>query len=179
MSDLHVFSNGVLIAGGRRYRCSLGPTGVVWSKSEGDGGTPAGTFPLRRVHYRADRRSAPETGLPVRAIDEQDGWCDDPSDDAYNTLVTLPRATSHEVFWRDDAIYDVVVEIGYNDDPPTPGAGSAIFMHIARPDYSPTQGCVALAAPDLDAVLKGIGPESRMHIYKVAAPDNGVDGRLD
>ncbi len=179
MADLHVFSNGILIAGGKRYRCALGPAGVVTRKTEGDGGTPAGTFPLRRVHYRADRRAAPETGLPVREIGEDDGWCDDPSHAAYNTLVDLPTDASHEIMRRDDPIYDVVVEIGYNDDPPIPGQGSAIFMHVARPDYSPTAGCVALAPSDLDGLLKGLDIESRIHIYKVAAPDHGVDDLLD
>jgi len=179
MADLHVFSNGILISGGVRFRCALGPAGVVFKKTEGDGGTPAGTFPFRRVHYRADRRGAPATNLPVREIDERDGWCDDPADEAYNRLVALPYGASHETMRRDDEIYDVIVEIGFNDDPPAPGAGSAIFMHIARPDYSPTQGCVALSVPDLETVLKGLDRASRIHIYKVAAPDNGIDGLLD
>jgi len=179
MADLHVFSNGILVTGGTRYRCALGPAGVVARKTEGDGGTPAGTYPLRRVHYRADRREAPATRLAVREIGARDGWCDDPSHAAYNTLVSLPFEASHEIMRRDDAIYDVVVEVGFNDDPPEPGAGSAIFMHIARPDYSPTAGCVALAPADLEAVLRDLGPDSRIHIYKVAAPDPGVDELLD
>lgn len=179
MSDLHVFSNGILISGGVRYRCALGPAGVVAKKTEGDGATPAGTFPIRRVHYRADRRAAPATALPVRRIEATDGWCDDPAAAAYNTLITLPSAASHEVMMRDDALYDVVVEIGYNDDPPVAGAGSAVFMHVAQPDYAPTAGCVALAPHDLDAVLKELDPGSRIHIYKVAAPNFEVDNLLD
>ncbi|MEQ8667300.1 MAG: L,D-transpeptidase family protein [Rhodospirillales bacterium] len=179
MADLHVFSNGILITGGERYRCALGSGGIVNAKSEGDGGTPAGSFPLRRVHYRADRRAAPATDLPVREIAPQDGWCDDPAHEAYNTLVTLPLAAGHEVMTRDDALYDVVVEIGYNDDPPVPGAGSAIFMHVARPGYAPTEGCVALAPADIDTVLKTLDPASRIHIYKVAAPDIQVENLLD
>ena len=178
MPDLHVFSNGILIAGGKRYRCALGSGGIVNSKAEGDGATPAGSFPMRRVHYRADRRAAPATGLPMREITATDGWCDDPAHDDYNTLVSLPFDASHEVMARDDALYDVVVEIGYNDDPPVAGAGSAIFMHIAREGYEPTEGCVALAPADLDAVLKALDPASRIHIYKVAAPDPQVDKRL-
>jgi len=175
MSDIDVYADGVLIVAGRQFRCALGPAGVVEEKREGDSATPAGQFPLRRVHYRADRGEKPETGLPVRAISQSDGWCDDPDHADYNTLVRLPIEASHEVMARDDALYDLVVEVGYNDDPPVPGRGSAIFMHIARPEYSPTEGCVALARSDLEAVLRELGPRSSIKIHDHAAPTDSGD----
>ncbi len=148
--------------GARDWRCAIGPAGVIADKREGDGATPLCCFPLRRVLYREDRLSRPETTLPVTALAPEDGWCDDPRDGAYNTQVRLPFAAGHERLWRDDAIYDALVILGHNDAPPVPGAGSAIFLHVARDDYAPTQGCVALALPDLLAVLREAGPETRV-----------------
>lgn len=152
--EIAVSAGGWLVLAGRRLRCALGRGGVVADKCEGDGGTPQGRLPLRRVFYRADRlRAAPSTVLPLRALAPDDGWCDAPGDPAYNRLVSHPYPASAERMWREDALYDVVVELGWNDDPVIPGRGSAIFLHVARPDYGPTEGCVALALPDLLALL--------------------------
>ncbi len=140
--------------GAHAWRCALGPAGITADKREGDGATPAGCFPLRRVLYRADRLARPETALPVTPLAPEDGWCDDLRDAAYNTQVRLPFAAGHERLWRDDAIYDAIVILGHNDAPPRPGAGSAIFLHVARDDYASTQGCVALALPHLLTVLQ-------------------------
>lgn len=139
---------------GRRYRCVLGKGGRRLDKREGDGATPVGRFALRRVFYRPDIFPAPpRTGLPTRALAPHDGWCDDPADANYNRLIRLPSGAGHERLWREDRIYDLIVEVGYNDDPPMPGRGSAIFMHAARPDFAPTEGCVALRRDDLLSVL--------------------------
>lgn len=150
--------------GGRSWRCAIGPAGVTAHKREGDEATPAGSFPLRRVLYRPDRVEPPQTVLPTAALTPEDGWCDDPADPAYNQQVLLPHGASHERLWREDEIYDVIVILGHNDDPPVPGRGSAIFLHVARPDYAPTLGCVALALPDLLTVLRDAGPDSRIRI---------------
>lgn len=144
----------------KRVRCALGRGGLRADKREGDGATPLGCFPLRRVLYRPDRLSAPKTGLPCEPMAPDDGWCDEPADPAYNRPVKLPYPASHERLWREDGVYDLVVVLGHNDDPPTPGAGSAIFLHLARPDYSPTEGCVALRREDLLDLLKDCGPDS-------------------
>ncbi|MEE8444293.1 MAG: L,D-transpeptidase family protein, partial [Alphaproteobacteria bacterium] len=151
--ELLVTADGRLRCGGRSYRCALGHGGIGAEKCEGDGVTPVGVFALRRVLYRADRMALPETGLEVAPIGESDGWCDDPADPNYNRPVALPYAASHERLWREDAVYELIVVLGHNDDPPRPGLGSAIFLHVARPEYEPTQGCVALAPGDLLAVL--------------------------
>ena len=141
---------------GRRFRCAIGRGGYALDKREGDGATPIGTWPFRMVYFRPDRGPPPETGLETRPLSESDGWCDAPDDPAYNRPVTLPYATSHEEMWRDDALYDIVVVLGHNDDPPVPGLGSAIFMHIAREGYLPTEGCVALTRADLEQVLAAV-----------------------
>ena len=159
--DLRVFlENGVAKAqwGQRVWRCAIGRGGLGSEKREGDGVTPVGRWPLRRVLYRADRLGAPQTRLDCAPIGPDDGWCDDPADPAYNRPVRLPYAASHERMVREDGLYDVVVVLGHNDDPVVPGAGSAIFLHVARNDYGATEGCVALAPDDLLAVLKEARP---------------------
>jgi L,D-peptidoglycan transpeptidase YkuD (ErfK/YbiS/YcfS/YnhG family) len=168
--EITVTATGQLECGGRVYRCALGPGGIVGDKTEGDGGTPAGAFPLRRVLYRPDRLNAPNTGLPVEEIAPDQGWCDDPAHPDYNRPVRLPFTASHEKLWREDAVYDVTVILGHNDDPPVPGKGSAIFMHVARPDYGPTEGCVALALEDLMEVLSKCRPGDAICIN---LPDTG------
>jgi L,D-peptidoglycan transpeptidase YkuD (ErfK/YbiS/YcfS/YnhG family) len=159
-----VTADGWLVWNGQRVRCALGPNGIRADKREGDGVTPAGVYPMRRVLWRADRLARPETALPLAAIATQDGWCDAPGDPNYNRPVTLPYPASAERLWREDAVYDVIVVLGHNDDPPVPGRGSAIFLHVARPDYAPTQGCVALALPDLLMLLRACGPGAALHI---------------
>ncbi|MDP6876587.1 MAG: L,D-transpeptidase family protein [Alphaproteobacteria bacterium] len=150
---IHVSADGWLDAGAHRYRCALGRGGIGAHKQEGDGITPAGRFPLRRLLYRADRLARPDSKLATSAIQPDDGWCDDPADAAYNQPVRLPYGASAESLWRKDGLYDLVVILGHNDAPVVPGAGSAIFMHVASPGHGPTEGCVALARDDLLALL--------------------------
>lgn len=157
-------SQGRVTWPGGSARCALGRGGVRTDKREGDGATPVGCFPLRRVLWRADRLPPPVTGLPVAPIGPDDGWCDDPADPAYNTPVNRPYPASHESLWRDDGVYDVILVMGHNDDPPVPGLGSAVFVHLARPDWEPTAGCVALALPDLLALLAASSPGSRLTV---------------
>jgi L,D-peptidoglycan transpeptidase YkuD (ErfK/YbiS/YcfS/YnhG family) len=138
-----------------KVRCALGRTGVLpaLEKREGDGASPIGRWPIRRVMWRADKLIAPITALPLSPVRQMDGWCDAAEDPRYNQPVTHPYPASAEHMWRDDDVYDVIVILGHNDNPVVAGMGSAIFLHVAQADYSTTQGCVALALPDLLAVL--------------------------
>jgi L,D-peptidoglycan transpeptidase YkuD (ErfK/YbiS/YcfS/YnhG family) len=141
-------------------RCAIGRGGAIEAadKREGDGATPLGCWPFRRVFFRADRLAAPATRLSAIAIQPDMGWCDDPGSPHYNCLVALPFLASHERMWREDSLYDVVVELGYNDDPAVPGLGSAIFLHVATPDFGPTEGCVATDRDSLLALLAAAAP---------------------
>ena len=152
-----VTSAGILTLGNETFRAALGYGGIRSNKHEGDGGTPTGLLPLRSVLYRPDRQKAPICAVPVRALAQDDGWCDDVGNPSYNRVVRLPIDASAEVLWREDGVYDIIGVLGWNDDPIQPGRGSAIFLHIARPDYAPTEGCIALAPDDLILVLaKGL-----------------------
>ncbi len=131
-------------------------------KREGDGATPMGIWRLRYVLYRRDRQPRPPTGLPVCAIQPDDGWCDTPGDRNYNRRVRHPYPASAERLWRDDALYDVVIVVGYNERPRVAGRGSAIFVHLERPDRGPTAGCVALSPRDMALVLRRLRPGARL-----------------
>ena len=145
---------GVASIGALRFPCALGRSGRRAVKREGDGASPIGRWPARQVFYRPDRIARPMTGLPVRRIAPSDGWCDAPHDRNYNRRVRLPYAASAEEMWRGDGLYDLVVELGYNDRPRRRGCGSAIFMHVAREGYEPTAGCVALERVHLLRLLR-------------------------
>lgn len=168
--SLRVSADGWALCNGQRYRCALGRAGVTATKREGDHQTPLGTFPLRAVLYRPDRLAPPVTGLPCRALTPADGWCDDPASSDYNRRVILPHPARHEILWRDDSVYDLIVVVGYNDAPVVPGAGSAIFMHLARDGYAGTEGCVAFAREDLLTILAELSPDSRVLITSSPLP---------
>ena len=148
-------SDGSFRLDGRITRCALGKGGVIAAadKREGDGKSPLGTWGIRRVLFRPDKGGPPQTRLPTKALERDDGWCDAPGDPAYNRAVKLPHPASAEQMWREDDVYDLVCILAHNDDPPVPGLGSAIFMHLARPGYEPTEGCVALSREDMLELL--------------------------
>lgn len=150
---------------GHEVPCAIGKGGIRTDKREGDGASPVGSFALRRVLYRPDRGAKPATALPVSAIAPDDGWCDDPAHPDYNRPVTLPHPASCERMWREDGLYDIVVVLGHNDDPPVPGLGSAIFLHVAKPDYAGTEGCVALAIGHLRELLAAAASGDMLTIH--------------
>ena len=168
--DLVVHPPGILQWRGRRFACAIGSGGVRSNKREGDGATPAGRFPLRRVLYRADRMAPPRTALPIAPLSPQDGWCDDPGHPLYNQPLRLPHHASHEELWRGDHVYDLIVILGHNDAPVVPGLGSAVFLHVAQPDCAPTAGCVALAVGDLLAILAGVGRRAWLRVPSAGVP---------
>jgi L,D-peptidoglycan transpeptidase YkuD (ErfK/YbiS/YcfS/YnhG family) len=157
-------TRGMIVAPGIFAPCALGWAGTSPRKREGDGATPVGVFHLKAILFRPDRIPRPRSGLPVTAITPASGWCDDPRHRAYNRPVTLPFDASHEQLWRDDRLYDIVVVIDYNLARPVPALGSAIFLHLARDDLSPTAGCVAVSLRTMQHLLPRIDGQTVLHI---------------
>jgi len=148
-----LYPEGRLRFRGEDFRAAFGRGGIRAEKHEGDGATPAAVLPLRRVLYRADRVARPLAAVPTEPLAATNGWCDDPTHPDYNRQIVLPHQARHEELWRRDAAYDVIGVLGWNDSPVTPNRGSAIFLHVARPDWSPTEGCIALALVELVRIL--------------------------
>ncbi len=155
-----ILKNGQLSWGKHTFPCTWGKSGIIATKIEGDGATPIGSFPFLKVYYRPDRLEAPTTCLPVEALTPHDGWCDDPNDPKYNQFVSLPYPGRHEKLWREDHVYDIILVVNYNIEPIIEHKGSAIFVHLSKPDNSPTAGCVAFRQEYLLQVLDEASPKS-------------------
>ena len=145
-------------------RCALGRSGIGINKREGDGKTPRGTFDLLNVRIRHDKMKTNISGLPIRPIRKGQGWCDALGDRNYNREVKLPYAASHEVLMRDDHLYDVFIVLDFNIRNRMSRGGSAIFFHLARETYTPTEGCVAISRADMKWLLPRLRPGMKMRI---------------
>lgn len=159
-------SRGIVRIAGLSFPCALGRSGCRATKREGDGATPIGVWPVRMAYYRADRILRPRSRLQLRAIGKADGWCDGIGDRNYNRPVRHPYPASAEAMWREDGLYDLVVVLGHNDRPRIQGHGSAVFMHVARPDWAPTAGCVALRLADLRRLVGLLAARSVLRIRR-------------
>lgn len=100
------------------------------------------------------------TQLPVRRIRSDDGWCEDPASRLYNRPLRVPEGSTADRLARADALYDFIIEIDHNTRPRIAGRGSAVFIHIARPAFAPTAGCVALDCKALRRLLAQLGPRT-------------------
>ena len=158
-------SQGWLRAGSWCVPVALGRGGVKANKREGDGGTPRGSFRPLRLWWRPDRLVLPPTMLPSRRIGRSDAWCEDPRDRRYNRPFQRSAIEPGDRLWRDDRLYDVIIEIDHNRRPRVAGRGSAVFIHVARPGFRPTAGCVALKPRELRLLARKLGPKTRIMIH--------------
>jgi L,D-peptidoglycan transpeptidase YkuD (ErfK/YbiS/YcfS/YnhG family) len=155
---------GWLTANGWTVPVALGRGGILANKREGDGGTPRGTFHPVQLWWRADRYPRPRTYLPVRSIEPEDAWCEDPRDRRYNQPIRLVRDQPGDRLTREDHLYDFIVEIDHNRAPRIAGRGSAVFLHLARPNFSPTAGCVSMTKSAMLRLLRRMGPQTKIMI---------------
>jgi L,D-peptidoglycan transpeptidase YkuD (ErfK/YbiS/YcfS/YnhG family) len=158
-------TRGVLLAGRLAIPVVLGRSGIRANKREGDGSTPRGRFRFVRLWWRADRNPRPRTLLPAARIDRRIAWCEDTADRRYNRPFRRSAEEPGDRLWRDDGLYDLIIEIDHNTRPRVAGRGSAVFLHVARPDRSPTAGCVAFGANDLRRLLTRFGPRTRFEVH--------------
>lgn len=155
---------GIVIAGNRQFPCALGRSGISATKQEGDGVTPAGRFETLFAYYRADREILRPSGLELLAISPDLGWCDGLNDRNYNRAVSLPYPGHHEKMWREDHLYDWCIVLDQNYSKTMRGRGSAIFLHLATPNFKPTEGCVAIQPFDMRWLIGHIGPRTKLEI---------------
>ena len=146
-------SQGQLICGNMVLHCALGKGGISAFKREGDGATPLANMRLLYGYRRGDKGLLPNSRLGFRRTRRQDGWCDAPGDRNYNRPVSTPYPVSHEKMWLESDVYDVCIIMDWNIRPAVKGNGSAIFFHLARPNYTPTEGCIALSRRDMARLL--------------------------
>jgi len=157
-------SRGLLEFGNYIWPCLLGKNGITTRKREGDWKTPAGSYLLCFALYRKDRVRFVRSGLSIRPIKPDDGWCDAPSDANYNRAVTLPYPTSSETMTRQDHMYDFVVVMDHNYTARIKGRGSAVFFHLT--DHKEfTAGCVAVDQSVMKFLLPRLTNKTRMIIH--------------
>lgn len=158
-------SRGWLFAGGSRIEVALGRAGIKADKREGDGATPRGRFRPVRVWFRGDRGWWPGTALPVRRIRADDAWCEDPQDRRYNRPFRRGPGSPGDLLARDDRLYDVIIEIDHNRRPRVAGRGSAVFLHLARPGFGPTAGCVAMTGAQIRRLIRQLDKKTNIYIH--------------
>lgn len=157
-------SRAVVQAGPLRFQAAIGRSGVTSAKREGDGATPRATMRLLNGFFRADSHSMVKTRLPLKSIGSDMLWCDAPQHPAYNRLVKAPFKPSHEQMMRKDRLYDVCLVMDWNIKTRKRGCGSAIFFHIARPDYAPTEGCIAMRPADMRRLLPHLSRATKVTV---------------
>mgnify|MGYP006266584793 CR=1 FL=1 len=157
-------SKARLEGGGLSLHCAIGRGGIIVRKREGDGGTPRAVLKLLNIYIRRDHWPSRSSTFPIKTIRKNHGWCDDVKSSRYNRLVHLPFAASHETLWRDDHLYDIILETNWNSKPAQRGRGSAIFIHLARVGLKPTEGCLALSRKDMKLFLSRLTRQSKIII---------------
>jgi L,D-peptidoglycan transpeptidase YkuD (ErfK/YbiS/YcfS/YnhG family) len=155
---------GIMLAGPMAIPVVLGRSGIRANKREGDGATPRGRFRLLRLWWRADRLPKPATRLPAHRIPADLAWCEDPADRRYNRPFRRSASDPGDRLRRQDRLYDFIIEIDHNTRPRVAGRGSAVFVHVARPNRGPTAGCVALEHGTLRRLLARLSPKTRIEI---------------
>jgi L,D-peptidoglycan transpeptidase YkuD (ErfK/YbiS/YcfS/YnhG family) len=147
-----------------KFKCALGKSGIGKKKIEGDNITPKGVFRIVKIYYRKDRLKELSSKLRLIKVTKNMGWCDDPNSKNYNQLINLPSKYSHEKLFKKNNIYDLIIVLNYNMKPIIKNKGSAIFIHVAKNNYQPTQGCIALKKNDLLKLLSKISKNIKINI---------------
>ena len=147
-----------------KIKCSIGKRGITSTKVEGDNKTPKGNFAFKEIFYRKDRISQIKASLKKVVIKKNMGWCDDPSSKNYNKMIKFPFDWGAEKLWLKENIYDVILVINYNLKPIIKNKGSAIFLHIAKKNYTPTKGCVGIAKKDILFLINKINTKTKIII---------------
>jgi len=148
-----------------KLRCSVGKRGITLKKKEGDKKTPKGEFKFKYILYRKDRIFDLKTRLKKIVIKKEMGWCDDPNSNNYNKIINFPSKYSAEKLWKKENVYDIIIVIDYNLNPLIKNKGSAIFLHIAKRKYQPTNGCIAVSKKNIRLIANAINKKTKIKIH--------------
>ena len=160
---IHLKNKQTLKIGNFYFKCSIGASGFTEKKIEGDKKTPKGIFSIEHLYVRKDRIKQIHSKLKIISIKKNMGWCDDVLSKKYNKLIKIKKNIRHEMLYRKDSKYDLLIPIKYNYNEPQKGLGSCIFIHLTK-DYKPTKGCIALKKKDFFIMLKLINKNSKIKI---------------
>jgi L,D-peptidoglycan transpeptidase YkuD (ErfK/YbiS/YcfS/YnhG family) len=149
---------GILRVGALAIPCALGKSGFGILKREGDGKTPLASMEVLFGFYRKDNWPLMSRQPWLLPVSHNLGWCDAPHDRNYNRAIKRPYSTSHETLARADGLYDCVVVLDWNMRTRIKNRGSAIFLHIARAGYQPTEGCIAVSRRDMMRLITILRP---------------------
>jgi len=162
---MHILiKNKYFIYNNYRIKCAVGKRGIKKKFKEGDLVTPTGRFKVKLILYRKDRVKKLSTSIKKLTIKKNMGWCDDPDSYKYNKLITLPFKYSHERLFRKDRIYDIILVLNYNMNPIKKNKGSAIFIHVAKNNFKPTKGCIAIKKKEILKITKDLRSNSEIKI---------------
>ena len=147
-----------------KFRCALGKNGIKKKIKEGDKITPKGIFKIIKIYYRHDKIRWLKTSIRKIKIKKNMAWCDDPKSNFYNQQIKLPNKLNYEKLYRNDRIYDLLAVLNYNTNPVIKNKGSAIFIHIAKNNYKPTAGCIAVEKNNLIKLLQKVKKNTKIKI---------------
>ena len=153
-----------LLYKGYKLKCSIGKSGITHSKKEGDLATPRGRFRLGLLYYRKDKIKLLKCKIKKRAIKKGMGWCNDSKSKKYNQEISFPFKYGAEKLYREDKIYDIFINIKYNQFPIVKMKGSAIFLHLCSKKYKSTSGCIAIQKKDFFKILPLINNKTKILI---------------
>ncbi len=146
------------------FPCAVGAKGLTKNKMEGDMCTPVGEFEISKIYYRSDKLKHLNFQISSKIINKNDGWCDDPKSKLYNQYIQFPFSGSAEKLFREDDLYDIICILNYNTDPIIPGRGSAIFLHVSKPNFEGTEGCIAISRENLIYLSQKINEKTKIII---------------
>jgi D-alanyl-D-alanine dipeptidase len=152
-------------------------------KKEGDGKAPAGVFSLGTAFGYAPE---PLRGvkMPYLNLTPSIECVDDIDSKYYNRVVdrsaVAPDWNSSEHMRSSGELYRWGIVVGHNGivseinaNPPAPGSGSCIFLHIWRSPGQGTVGCTAMPQSELEALLIWLDPTRKPLLVQLPSPEYG------
>ena len=144
--------------------------GLRTGKSEGDGRSPAGLFPLTSTFGTASKPQS--LAMPYTKLDQFTECVDDPKSNFYNRIVNRLQVgnfdwKSSEKMLEIGPEYDLGVFVAYNTYPVEKGRGSCIFLHIWKDANSPTAGCTAMERRNLERIIGWLSPAKNPYLLQM------------